>query len=153
MLLARTPLHAPAFEQLTQYDCAPPTPLPSYSFWGPQRVRAAARVNVKCRTQNQAIDQRLAVIDGSNPAGWQACIRERGIIRIWRIAPPSPYGAYVFHSTCGEHVTMYYPNRVAKYEATQQFIIALASLLILTSTLALALKFKAFRRANSNSGE
>jgi hypothetical protein len=46
-------------------------------------------------------------------------------------------GAHVFHSTCGDHITTYYKNRAAVYESTQRFVIAVASVMILTSAIAL----------------
>jgi hypothetical protein len=77
--------------------------------------------------------QRQAVTNGSNPRGLKACKQEGGLIRIWRMPPPSGYGAYVFHSTCGDHTIMYYKNRAAIYESTQLFSIAVACIMILAS--------------------
>jgi hypothetical protein len=124
MLIARSPSNAPSFESLTQYVCDPTPPLP-----GPGN-RFLRRT---CRAADQVIYQRQSVVDGSNPSGLKACQREGGPIRIWRMAPPSAYGATVFHSTCGDHIIMLYANRAANYESTQLFIVILSTGLILLS--------------------
>jgi hypothetical protein len=49
------------------------------------------------------------------------------------MAPPSAYDAYVFHSTCGDHIMMYYKYRAATYESTQLFSIAVACIITLAS--------------------
>jgi hypothetical protein len=68
------------------------------------------------------------------------------------MAPPSAYGAYVFHSTCGDHITMYYKNRASTYESTQLFSIAVACIMILASLTGLSrLLFHSHRRHSSSS--
>lgn len=56
------------------------------------------------------------------------------------MAPPSAYGGYVFHSTCGDHILMYYKNRAAVYESIQRFVIAVACIVIIVSTMGLGRK-------------
>jgi hypothetical protein len=135
MLLVRGPLHAPPFETLTQYVCDRLPPLPRLG----NRLQSYP-LNLRCRAADQVVYQRQAVVDGSNPAGLKACKQEGGLIRIWRMAPTSTYGAYVFHSTCGDHIAMYYKNRAATYESTQLFSIAVACIVILIGAIGLGRK-------------
>jgi hypothetical protein len=135
MLLVRTPLHAPPFESLTQYVCDPPPLLPIQA----NRL-GTYPLEFKCRAGDQVLYQRQAVIDGSNPSGMKTCKQEGSLIRIWRIAPPSAYGAYVFHSTCGDHIIMYYKYRADAYESTQLFSIAVACIVILIGAIGLGRK-------------
>jgi hypothetical protein len=86
------------------------------------------------------IFQRQPVNYGSNWSGLNACKLEGGLTRIWRMAPPSAYGGYVFHSTCGDHILMYYKNRAAVYESIQRFVIAVACIVIIVSTMGLGRK-------------
>ena len=53
------------------------------------------------------------------------------------MASPSDYGAYVFQSTCGDHLIAAYKNRAATYNSTQQFVIAVACIIILVSFMGL----------------
>jgi hypothetical protein len=87
---------------------------------------------VRCRAGDILVYQRGFPAYSNNPA-WTSCRRAGGLIRIWRVANPSPYGAYVFHATCDEHVITYYRDRVATYESTQRFVIAVACIMILVS--------------------
>ena len=57
--------------------------------------------------------------------------------RIWRVASPSAYDAYVFQSTCGDHLIAAYKNRAATYESTQRFVIAVACIIILVGLMGL----------------
>jgi hypothetical protein len=132
MLLARLPLHAPAFEQLTQYDC---DRLPNLPMLG-NRYQACP-LTLRCRARDQVVFQRQSVIDGSNPRASKACKQQSGLVRIWRMAPPSAYGSYVFHTTCDDHVLMYFKNRAARYESAQQFVILIACAIIILSTIGL----------------
>jgi hypothetical protein len=99
MLIARGPLDAPPFEQLTQYVCDPPPPLPALGNRSQQY-----RLRLTCRAGDQLVYQRQTVNDGSNPNALKSCQREGGLTKIWRMAPPSAYGTTVFHSTCGDHI-------------------------------------------------
>ena len=53
------------------------------------------------------------------------------------MASPSDYGAYVFQSTCGDRLIAAYKNRIATYESTQRFVIAVACIIILVGLLGL----------------
>jgi hypothetical protein len=149
VLLVRMPTHAPTFEQLTQYTCDPVPRLPL----------AANRLGTyplefKCQAGDQILYQHQAVTNRSNPSGLYACKQAGELMRIWRMAPPSPYGAYVFHSTCGSHVIMYYKHRAATYESIQQFVIALASLLILGGAIGISVSLaKSVRRHRRTSND
>jgi hypothetical protein len=128
MLIARGPLNAPPFEQLTEYVC---DPLPRFPVLGNRSQQY--RLRLTCRAGGQLVYQRQAVNDGSNPTGLKSCQREGGLTRIWRMAPPSAYGATVFHATCGDYIVMLYKNRAAIYESTQRFVVTLACGIILLS--------------------
>jgi hypothetical protein len=132
MLLVRLPVNAPDCNDLTQYVCDPLPRLPNLG----NRFQSYS-LNLRCRAGDQVVFQRQAVNNGSNMSGLKACKLEGGLTRIWRMAPPSAYGAYVFHSTCGDHTIMYYKNRAAVYESTQRFIIVVAYLVILVSVICL----------------
>jgi hypothetical protein len=135
MLLVRMPLNAPQFEQLTQYVCDPLPRLPL------QLNRLGTYpLEFKCRAGDQVLYQRQAVINRSNPSGLNACKQEGGLMRIWRMPPSSAYGAYVFHTTCGNHIIMYYKNRAAVYESIQRFVIAIACIVIVVSATGLGRK-------------
>jgi hypothetical protein len=132
MLLARLPLNAPSFESLTEYVCDPLPRLPSLG----NRFQSY-RSNLRCRAGDQVIFQRQSPFTGTNSSGVYACNREGGLTRIWRAATPSDYGAYVFQSTCGDHLIAAYKNRAATYESTQRFVIAVAWIIILVSAIGL----------------
>jgi hypothetical protein len=142
ILQVRTPLRAPPFESLTQYVC---DPLPRLPVLG-NRSQSYS-LNLRCRAGDQIIFQRRSPFDGSNPSGLNACRKESGLTRIWRMAPPSAYGAYVFHSTCGDHTIMYYKYRAATYESSQIFTIATAGLMILASLTGLGFCLSRYRRS------
>jgi hypothetical protein len=135
MSLVRSPINAPDFDQLTQYVCDPLPRLPIQA----NRL-GTYPLEFKCRVGDQVLYQRQALINGSNPGGLRACKQEGSLIRIWRMPPHSAYGAYVFHSTCGDHVIMYYKNRAAAYQSTQQFVIAIACAVIFISAIGLGRK-------------
>jgi hypothetical protein len=122
VLLVRTPLHAPPFESLTEYACDPLPQLPNLG----NRLQGYP-LNLRCRAGEQGIFQRQPVFTGASSSDVKACRREGGLTRIWRMAPPSAFGGYVFHSTCGGHIIMAFKNRAASYESTQRFVIAVAS--------------------------
>jgi hypothetical protein len=128
------PMDAPEFAQLAQYAC---DPLPFSQ--GRRPALSAQTVVLTCRSSDKVVFQRGLPAYSNNPT-WTSCLRSGGSIRIWRVANPSPYGAYVFHATCDDHVITYYRARVATYEATQQFVIGLACAIILVSAIALTVK-------------
>lgn len=144
MLFARMPINAPPFESLTQYTC---DRLPSLPNLGNGRQSYA--LNLRCRAGDIVVYQRGFPAYNNNPA-WTPCRRAGGLIRIWRVANPSPYGAYVFHATCDDHVITYYRARVATYESTQRFVIALGSTIILVSALGIAAKLTTRFRARKS---
>jgi hypothetical protein len=132
MLFARLPVHAPPFESLTEYVCDPLPALPNLG----NRYQSY-NLNVRCRSGDQVIFQRRSPFAGTNFFGVIACRQERGLTRIWRAASPSDYGAYVFQSTCGDHIVAAYKNRAATYESTQRFVIAVACIIVLVSIMGL----------------
>jgi hypothetical protein len=132
MLLVRTPAHAPPFESLTEYVC---DPLPLLPNLGNRSQRYPLKF--QCRAGEEVIFQRQSPFTGSNVSGLNACRQEGGLTRIWRVASPSDYGAYVFQSTCGDHLIAAYQNRVTTYESTQRFVIAVACIIILASAIGL----------------
>ena len=146
MLLVRGPIDAPALESLTEYVCDPLPPLPNL---GNRYQRY--NLNMRCRAGDQVIFQRQSpYTGGTNSSGVNACYREGGLTRIWRAASPSDYGAYVFQSTCGDHVIADYKSRVAAYESTQLFSIAVACTIVLGSLIALIRLLIQSRRRHSS---
>jgi hypothetical protein len=145
MLFARGPVNAPLFEQLTQYVCDPLPPLPNIG-------RQTYSLRLKCRAGDNVVYQRGYPTDGSNSNAFVACTRSGGIFRIWRYANPSPYGPYVFHSTCNDRVLMYYNYRAAAYESTQSFVIVVGWLLIGVGGIGLTSKLLARRKHVANTG-
>jgi hypothetical protein len=141
MLLVRTPLHAPPFESLTEYAC---DRLPSLPNLGNRSQ--SYLLNLRCRAGDTVVYQRGFPAYSINPA-WTSCRRAGGLIRIWRVANPSPYGSYVFHATCDDHVITYYRARAATYESTQRFVISVAWLLILVSAIDLIVHVARLSRA------
>jgi hypothetical protein len=141
MLLVRTPLHAPPFESLTEYVCDPLPRLPNLG----NRFQSY-RLNLRCRAGDQVIFQRQSPFTGTNLSGVNACYREGGLTRIWRAATPGDYGAYVFQSTCGDHLIATYKNRAATYESTQRFVIAFGTLFTLLSAIGLTISLVRYRR-------
>jgi hypothetical protein len=93
-------------------------------------------VVLTCRSDDKFVFQRSFPSYSINSA-WNSCWRSGGLIRIWRVANPSPYGSYVFHATCDDHVITYYRARAASYESTQRFVIAVACIIILVSAIGL----------------
>ena len=143
MLLVRTPLHAPPFESLTEYVCDPLPRLPNLG----NRFQSY-RLNLRCRAGEQIIFQRQSPYAGwTNLSSLNACYREGGLTKIWRVAPPSDYGAYVFQSTCGDHLIAASKNRSATYESTQRFVIAVACIVILVSAIGLVWQIRRLGRA------
>jgi hypothetical protein len=145
ILLARSPINAPTFDQLTQYVCDPLPPLPSVGG----RTQTY-NLRITCRSGDKIVYQRGYPFDGSNPNASFTCRRTGGTIRIWRYANPSPYGPYVFHSTCNDSVLVFYNNRVRAYEATQRFVIVVGWLLIGVGGIGLARKILVSRRRLAN---
>jgi hypothetical protein len=122
MLLARMPINAPEFGQLNQYAC---DPLPFLQ--GRRSALSAQTVVLTCRSGDKVVFQRGLPAYCNNPT-WTSCLRAGGLIRIWRVANPSPYGSYVFHATCDDHVITYYRARVATYDKKKPTDLSLDSL-------------------------
>jgi hypothetical protein len=140
MLLARGPSNAPAFEQLTQYLCDPVTPLPNRGY-----RMASYTPRFTCRAGDKIVFQNGYPSDGSNPDVDRDCRRSGGIVRVWRDANPSPYGPYVFHSTCNDRVLMSYIYRAGNYDSAQRSVLGVASLLIFLGGIGLTRKLLARR--------
>ena len=62
------------------------------------------------------------------------------------MAPPSPYGSYVFQVACDGRIVTDYESRVASYKATQLFVTTLASLLSLAGAMGLIISLLRFRQ-------
>jgi hypothetical protein len=93
-----------------------------------------------CRAGDLVVHQVGNPTDGSNSGAWNICVRNGGVVRIWRHANPSPYGAFVFQSSCNDHVIMTYKARAAQYVANRQFSLAVAWFLILGSIAGIAIQ-------------
>jgi hypothetical protein len=135
IFVVHLPLNAPPIDQLTMYTC---DPLPRLPNLGNRTQRYP--LNLRCRLGDQTIYQRTNTIPSANHAAAIACVREGSATQIWRMAPPSPYGSYVFQVTCGDHSITKYGRRAANYEITQRFVIAVACVVILISAIGLAVR-------------
>jgi hypothetical protein len=126
----------PAFAQLTVFRCGSVNPLPRrYHYAGANPTTIYA-----CRAGDLVVHQVGTPTDGLNPGAWNNCVRNGGVLRIWRHANPSPYGAFVFQSSCNGHVIMAYGTRAAQYVANRQFSLAVAWFLILGSIAGIAIQ-------------
>ncbi len=104
VLLNLGPSQAPPLAELTAYRCDPP-PVPLEGH--PRNTRATPST---CRAGNEVIHPRGGV-PGSSAAGWSACVQAGGVITLWRHPLPSPYGARIFQTACGEKI--YFSHRAA----------------------------------------
>jgi len=140
IFLVRMPLNAPPIDQLTMYTCDPLPPLPSLAS------RQSYPLNLRCRAGDQVIYQRTNTIPYSYRATTIPCRKQFGPTKIWRMAPPSPYGSYFFQVVCGDLVITNYKTRGATYETTQRFVIAFGTLFTLLSATGLTTSLIRFRR-------
>jgi hypothetical protein len=147
ILLARSPINAPPFVQLTQYVCDPVPPLASRGYGNRSQ---SYNPQFTCRAADIVVYQRGHPFDGSNPDAVSSCKRSGGILRIWRHANPSPYGPYVFQSSCNDQFLMLYKDRATAYEASQSFVIVVGWLLIGVGGIGLARKILVSRRRLAN---
>jgi hypothetical protein len=129
--LVRLPLSAPPIDQLTLYTCDPLPPLPSLGS------RQSYPLNLRCRAGDQVIYQRTNTIPYSYQVTTIPCRKQTGPTQIWHMAPPSPYGSYIFRVACGDLVITDYKTRAATYETTQRFVIAIDCVIILASAIGL----------------
>jgi hypothetical protein len=140
IFLTHLPLNAPRVDQLTLYTCDRLPPLPSLGN------RESYPLNLRCRAGDQVIYQRTTTIPYSYQATTIPCIKEIGPTKIWRVAPPSPYGSYIFQVACDGHIVTDYKSRAANYRTTQQFVILVSALITLTSLIGLTVSLLRFRR-------
>jgi hypothetical protein len=140
IFLTHLPLNAPRIDQLTMYTCDPLPPLPSLGS------RQSYPLNLRCRAGDQVIYQRTNTIPYSYQATTIPCTKHIGPTQISRMAPPSPYGSYIFQVTCGGLIITNYKTRAAIYETTQRFVIAFGTLFTLLSAIGLTISLVRFRR-------
>lgn len=141
IFLTHLPLSPPRIDQLTMYTCDPLPNLPSLGS------RRSYPLNLRCRTGDRVIYQRTNSLPYSYPGTTTIpCIQQIGPARIWRMAPPSAYGSYVFQMACDGHIVTDYKSRAAGYNATQLFVTALASLLCLAGATGLIISLLRFRQ-------
>ena len=140
IFLVRLPLNPPRIDQLTLYTCDPLPPLPSLGS------RQSYPLNLLCRAGDQVIHQRTNTFPYSYQATTIPCVKQIGPARIWRMAPPSPYGSYVFQVAGDGRIVTDYESRVASYKATQLFVTTLASLLSLAGAMGLIISLFRFRQ-------
>lgn len=140
IFLTHLPLNAPQIDQLTMYTCDPLPQLPSLGS------RQSNPLNLRCRAGDQVIYQRTNTIPYSYQATTIPCIKQIGPAKIWRIAPPSPYGSYIFQVACDRQIVTDYKSRAASYKTTQLFLTTLASLLSLGGAMGLIISLFSFRR-------
>ena len=140
IFLIHLPLNVPRIDQLTMYTCDPLPPLPSLGS------RQSYPLNLRCRAGDQVIYQRTNTIPYSYQATTIPCMKQIGPTKIWRMAPPSPYGSYIFQVVCDRHIVTDYKSRAASYKATQLFVSTLASLLSLGGAMGLIISLFRFRQ-------
>jgi hypothetical protein len=105
ILLNLGPSQAPPLAELTAYRC---DPLPISPEGRPRNTGARP---LTCRSGTEVIHPRGIPPIGSNGAGWSACVQAGGVITLWRHPLPSPYGARIFQTACGEKI--YFSHRAA----------------------------------------
>ena len=140
IFLVRMPLNAPPIDQLSKYTCDPLPPLPSLGS------RQSYPLNLRCRAGDEVIYQRTNTIPYSYQATTIPCRKQIGPTLIWRVAPPSPYGSYIYQVACGDLVITNYKSRAAIYETTQRFVIAFGTLFTLLSAIGLTTSLARFCR-------
>jgi hypothetical protein len=140
IFLTHLPLDPPRMDQLTLYTCDPLPMLPSLGS------RQSYPLNLRCRAGDQVIYQRTNTIPYPYQATTISCVKQTGPARIWRMAPPSPYGSYLFQVACDGHIVSDYQSRATGYKATQLFVATLASLLCLAGALGLIISLFEFRQ-------
>jgi hypothetical protein len=140
IFLTHLPLDPPRIDQLTMYTCDPLPRLPNLG----NRFQSYS-LNLRCKADDQPIYQSTKNIPHSNQAAANACTKVGRQRQIWRMAPPSPYGSYVFQVACGNLIITDYKSRAANYVSTQQFVIVLASLLTLGGVAGLIFSISRFR--------
>ena len=113
LLLTAGPRQAPPLANLTAYAC---DPLPAIDRPG---KRPLTRLNYTCRSGGSVIHQRGWIASGSVAPAWNACRRAGGVVHVWQYPNPSPYGNYVFQTSCADQVFLSYINRAAAYNARQ----------------------------------
>jgi hypothetical protein len=145
IFLTHLPVNAPRIDQLTMYTCDRLPPLPSLGN------RQSYPLNLRCRIGDQVIYQRTNTIPYSYQATTIPCIKEIGPTKIWRVAPPSPYGSYIFQVVCDRRIVTDYKSRAAIYKTTQLFVTTMASLLSLAGAMGLIISLFGFRQRERGS--
>jgi hypothetical protein len=144
-ILARGPREAPAFDTLTAFTCDP-LPVLSYRWsWIRSRQSPALSVTHTCRAGTRVIYQRGPPPIGMNYGAGQSCLRAGGTIKIWRHAPPSPYGRYVFQASCNGEIYADYKTRAANYVLIHATGMLVAAGLVILSLIGLAARLHLLR--------
>jgi hypothetical protein len=143
--LARAPRNAPAFDSLTAFTCDPLPWLSARWNWVRSTARPMYPVTYTCRAGTQVIYQRWGIPISMNYGGWRACLRSEGVVKVWRRAPPSPYGNYVFQTTCNDEIYADYKTRAASYAVVHATGMLVAAGLIILSVMGLAARLHLLR--------
>jgi hypothetical protein len=140
ILLNMGPRHAPLPSALVAYRCDPPPILPATGS-GRANAAIAGALIYTCRAGDAVIHARGRLPFGSNAAGWSACVRSGGVISLWRVPLPSPYGARIFQSACGDEVYLTYRAAAEGYAAghATAFLVGVGAIGLAASALALKL--------------
>jgi hypothetical protein len=109
------PRQAPPFDALTEFSC---DPLPVFSSRHNDTGMAATVYT--CRSGRDVVYQRGAPPVTINSRAWQACRRHEERIKIWRHANPSPYGAFVFQTSCNGEIYADYQTQAANYKRSKE---------------------------------
>jgi hypothetical protein len=145
-LLGSGPREAPAFSTLTAFTC---DPLPVFS--GSWR-RTSPPLVYTCRSDNGVVYQRGSPPSGTNVRQWRACRRAPGVITLWRQVNPSPYGTFVFQTSCNGEIYADYKTQAASYQALHEsgLIAAWAAVILSVTQLGVRLARRWRHRSTSS---
>jgi hypothetical protein len=135
LLLVMGPAKSPPLDKLTEFSCDTPPIVPE------SRVGrgTAGMFYYTCHSDHQAVHMRGLPLY-TNSQKWRDCRRAQGLVKIWRPAFPSPYGANIFQINCNGAVIVSYEDAAAVYEARRAFVAIVAWTLLAVSALALVLR-------------
>jgi hypothetical protein len=86
-----------------------------------------------CRASDKVTYLQGGPPTGANSRGWQACRRAGGVVKVWRYPNPSPYGNYIFQTSCNGQIFADYNTRVAGYTASRGGGLVIARGLVILS--------------------
>lgn len=139
--IARGPLHAPPFKDLTAFQCDP-NPV-TVGLW--IRGQNLSPNIYACRNGDQLIYQRTPIPIAGHGRAWVDCSET---VTIWRPAVPNRYSNFVFQSACGNQILASYDFESGSYDMRQVSGRIVAILLVVLGVCGLGSQFiqKAWRQ-------